>query len=51
MPHMRASKGVFKKIWTLPYLLQAIRIRGQASWSCKVELVILETGNSKLEIR
>ncbi len=39
MPRMRASKGVSKEIWTLPYLLQAIRIRGQASWSCKVELV------------
>jgi hypothetical protein len=39
MSRMRASPGVFEEIWALPYLLQAIRIRGQASWSCKVELV------------
>ncbi len=39
MPHMRASQSLFKKIWALSYLLQAIRIRGQASWSCKVQLV------------
>jgi len=37
---MRASQGVFEKIWAMPYLLQAIRIRGQASWSREVELVV-----------
>jgi hypothetical protein len=39
MPRLWATQRISKEVWTLPYLLSGIRIPGQASWSCKIELV------------
>jgi len=39
MPRLWAPQRIFKKVWSLPYLLSGIRIPGQASRSCKIELV------------
>ncbi len=39
MPHLWATQRVFKKVWSLSYLLSGIRISGQATRSCEIELV------------
>ena len=39
MPHMWAPQRISEEVWSLSYLLSGIRISGQASRSCKIELV------------
>ena len=39
MSRLWAPQRIFKKVWSLSYLFSGIRISGQASRSCKIELV------------